>query len=111
MEDYYLTQVVEELTRGDVLLELVLTNKGELVGNVKSALSFGCNDPEIVKFGILHGRNRTIRFATPYFRKANSDLFKDLLGDIPMCKSTEYGGPRELVDIQEPLLSSRLVDP
>lgn len=70
-------------------MELVLTDKEVLVGNVKSAGSLLCNNSEIEKFRILHGRNRA------------------------MCKTTgKYGGPIKLVDIQVPLLlSSRLVDP
>jgi len=43
-----------------VLLDLVLTNKKELVGNMKAEGSLGCSDHEIVWFRILHGKNKAI---------------------------------------------------
>ena len=44
---------MEKLTRGDVLLDLTLANKEELIGNVKAGGSLGCSDHEKVAFRIL----------------------------------------------------------
>lgn len=44
---------MEKLTSRDVLLDLTLANKKELVGNVKVGGSLGCSDPEMVAFRIL----------------------------------------------------------
>ncbi|GAB0179869.1 mitochondrial enolase superfamily member 1 [Grus japonensis] len=76
--------------RSGVLLDLVLTNKEGLVGDVKAGGSLGCSDHEMVEFRILHGRSRAInRIITLDFRRTNFDLFKDLLGRIP------WVGPQE----------------
>ncbi|GAB0209089.1 hypothetical protein GRJ2_003374600 [Grus japonensis] len=89
-DDNFLTQVVEEPTRRGVLLDLVLTNKEGLVGDVKVGGSLGCNDHEMVEFRILRGRSRTMsRITTLDFRRANFGLFKALLGKIPWVKTLE----------------------
>ena len=44
VEDNFLMQVVEELTRGGVLLDLILTNKEGLVKEIKVGGSLGCSD-------------------------------------------------------------------
>lgn len=44
---------MEKLTSRDVLLDLTLANKKELVGNVKVGGSLSCSDPEMVAFRIL----------------------------------------------------------
>ena len=48
-----MTQVVEEPMRRGVLLDLVLTNKEGLVGDVKAGGSLDCSDHEVVEFRIL----------------------------------------------------------
>lgn len=58
-----------------MLLDLVLTNKKELVGNMKAEGSLGCSDHEIAEFRILLGRNKAIsRIAILDFRKACESL-------------------------------------
>ena len=54
----FLTQLIEELTRGASLLDLVCTNKGELVRDVKAGDSFACGDHGMVEFRILRGGNK-----------------------------------------------------
>ncbi|GAB0179469.1 hypothetical protein GRJ2_000412200 [Grus japonensis] len=56
IDDNFLTQVVEEPTRRGVLLDLVLTKKGGLVGDVKVGGSLDCSDHEMVEFRILAGQ-------------------------------------------------------
>lgn len=48
-ETNFLMQVVKELTRRDVILDLVLTNKEGLIGNPKAGGSLGCGDHVIVE--------------------------------------------------------------
>lgn len=77
-------QMVKESTRRDVLLDLVLKNNKGLAGNVEAGDSLECSNLEIVEFRILHRKNKTVsKIATLEFRKANSNLFKDLPGGIP----------------------------
>ena len=40
------------------LLDLILTNTEELLGNVRVRDSLGCSDHEMVEFRILKGQNR-----------------------------------------------------
>lgn len=52
--------------------------------DVKVGGSLGCNDHEIAKFKILCGRNKAIsRTVNLVSRRADLDLFKDLLRGIP----------------------------
>ncbi|PKU39926.1 zinc finger swim domain-containing protein 6- hypothetical protein [Limosa lapponica baueri] len=50
--------VVEDPMRRGVLLDLGLTNKEGLIGDVKVGGSLGCSDHEVVEFRILHRRSR-----------------------------------------------------
>ena len=45
-EDNFLTQLVSELTREGALLDLLLVNREELVGEVKVGGPLGCSDHE-----------------------------------------------------------------
>ncbi|GAB0183301.1 hypothetical protein GRJ2_000795400 [Grus japonensis] len=53
IDDNLLLRVIEEPTRRGVVLDLVLTNKEWLVGNVKLKGSLGCSVHEMVEFKIL----------------------------------------------------------
>ncbi|GAB0206692.1 hypothetical protein GRJ2_003134800 [Grus japonensis] len=53
VDDNFLLQVTEEPMRRDAMLDLVLTNKEGLVGDVKLKGSLGCRDHEMVEFKIL----------------------------------------------------------
>ena len=48
IEDNFLVQVMESLTRGEALLDLLLTNAEELIGEVKIGGSLGCSDHGIL---------------------------------------------------------------
>jgi len=79
-----------------VLLDHVLTNEQELVDHVKAGGSLGCSDHEMVEFRILRGGSRAIsRITTLDFRRANFELFKDLLGEIPWVRALEGKGVQE----------------
>jgi len=53
IDDNFLLQVTEEPTRRGVMLDLVVTNKEGLVGNVKLKGSLGCSDRKMVESGSL----------------------------------------------------------
>ena len=79
-----------------MLLDLVLTNKEGLVGDVKFGGSLGCSSHEMVEFRILYGRSKaTSRITTLDFRRANFNLFKDLPGGIPWASILEGKGTQE----------------
>mgnify|MGYP001856926604 FL=1 len=54
----FLMQVLEELTRGGVLLGLVLTSKYGLVRETKVRGSLVCSHQEMVEFRIVSGRSK-----------------------------------------------------
>lgn len=90
IDDNYFIQVPEELMRRGVLSDLVLINKDGLVGHVMAGSSLGWRDHETVAFNILRRRRKAIyRIASLNFRRANSDLFKDLPGGIPWAGALE----------------------
>jgi len=95
VEDYFLLQVIEEPARRGAMLDLVLTNKEGLVGNVKVKGSLGCSDHELMAFKILRAA-RCVRskLATLDFRRAHFGLLRDLLGRIPWDKALEGRGPK-----------------
>ncbi|GAB0183494.1 hypothetical protein GRJ2_000814700 [Grus japonensis] len=95
-DDNFLAQVVEEPTRRGVLLDLVLTNKEGLDGDVKLGGSLGCSDHEMMEFRILHERSRaTSQITTLGFRSTNFGLCKNLLGSMPWVRALEGGGVQE----------------
>lgn len=68
-------QVITELTRGDALLDLIFTNKENLLGDKKVRGYLSCNTHEIVEFRILQGGNKVnSRSATLDFGKADLSL-------------------------------------
>ncbi|GAB0209831.1 hypothetical protein GRJ2_003448800 [Grus japonensis] len=81
VDDNFVLQVTEEPTRRGAMLDLVLTNKEGLVGDVKLKGSLGCSDHEMVEFRILRAARRACsKLTTLDFRRADFGLFRDLLG-------------------------------
>ncbi|GAB0180275.1 hypothetical protein GRJ2_000492800 [Grus japonensis] len=84
VDDNFLLQVIEEPTRRGAMLDLILTNKEGLVGDVKLKGSLGCSNHEMVEFRILRAVRRAhSKLTTLDFRRADFGLFRDLLGRIP----------------------------
>ncbi|KAJ7402270.1 rna-directed dna polymerase from mobile element jockey-like [Pitangus sulphuratus] len=74
IDDDLLSQVVEDHTRNGVLLDLMLTNRESLTGDVKTAGNLGCSDHEIVEFSTGVSRDET--------RKAKVHLKLNLSKDV-----------------------------
>ncbi|PKU33357.1 hypothetical protein llap_16338 [Limosa lapponica baueri] len=75
------------------MLDLVLTNKEGLVGNVKLKGSLGCSDHETVEFKILRAARRVCnKLITQDFRRADFGLLRDLLGRVIWEKALEGRG-------------------
>lgn len=57
IEDSFLVQAMESLTRGEALLDLVLTNMEELIGEGKMGVgcNLGCSERALAEFPILRG--------------------------------------------------------
>lgn len=68
--DNFLTQVIEESTRRGAMLDLVLTNKKELVGN--AALQGTANDDKMVETKILRAVRRACsKITAPDIRRGD----------------------------------------
>ena len=50
IKDNFLGQVIDSPTRGDVLLDLLVINASELMGDIKIGGSLGCSDHALVEF-------------------------------------------------------------
>ncbi|GAB0190818.1 nucleoside diphosphate kinase 6 [Grus japonensis] len=75
------SEVIEESMRRGGMLDLILTNKEGLVGNVKLKGSLGCSEHEMVEFKILRAARRAhSKLSTLDFRRADFGIFRDLLG-------------------------------
>ena len=86
---------IEAMRRG-ALLDLILTNKEGLVGDVKVKGSLGCSDHEMVEFRILRaGRRLKSKLTALDFRRADSGLFRDLLGRAPWDQALEGRGAQK----------------
>ncbi|GAB0205107.1 hypothetical protein GRJ2_002976300 [Grus japonensis] len=76
--------------RRGAMLDLVLTNKEGLVGDVKVKGSLGCSDHEMVEVEILRAARRVhSKLTTLDFRRAQFGLYRDLLGKVPWDKALE----------------------
>ncbi|PKU48058.1 dtw domain-containing protein 2 [Limosa lapponica baueri] len=105
INDNFLLQVTEEPTRSHAMLDLVLTNKEGLVGNVELKGSLGCSDHKMMKFKILRAERRMHgKLTTLDFRRADFGLSRDLLGRVLWDKALE--GRRAQERIQGSLPSS-----
>ncbi|PKU34443.1 glycerol kinase [Limosa lapponica baueri] len=93
VDDNFLLQTVEEPTRIGAILDLVLTKKEGLVGNVGLKDSLGCSDYEMVEFKILRAaRSVHSKLTTLDFRRADFGLLRDILGRITWEKALKGRG-------------------
>ncbi|GAB0204051.1 hypothetical protein GRJ2_002870700 [Grus japonensis] len=75
--------MIDSLTR-EALLDLLLTNTDELIREVKIGGSLGCSDHALVEFTILRDMGQVkSRVRTLNFRRANIQLFKELVDETP----------------------------
>ena len=76
--DNFLVQVIDGPTRGEALLDLVLTNAEESIRDVKIGGSLGCSDHALVEFvilknaGLAKSRARTLCFRRANFRRSRN---------------------------------------
>ncbi|PKU41096.1 rna-directed dna polymerase from mobile element jockey-like [Limosa lapponica baueri] len=78
------------------MLDLVLTDKEGLVGNVKLKGSLGCSDREMVEFTILRAARRVCKKLTTLdFGRPDFGLWRDLIGRVPCEKVQEGRGAQD----------------
>lgn len=86
VDDNSLTQVTEEPITEDALLDLIYTNKEELISKTKVRGSIASSDLEMVEIRILRERNKKKKkrnkITTLDLRRAELGLLRQLLGRI-----------------------------
>ncbi|PKU34424.1 nedd4-binding protein 2-like 2 [Limosa lapponica baueri] len=84
MEDNFLSQVIDSLTRGNVILDLMVTKASKLISDITIGGSLGCSDHALMEFAVLRdmGQARS-KVRTLNFRKASFQLFKVLVNGTP----------------------------
>jgi len=90
IDENFLLQVTEQPTRRGAMLDLALTSKEGLVGNMRLKGILGCSDHKMVEFKILKAARRArSKLTTLDFRRADFGLFRDLLCRVPWDKALE----------------------
>ncbi|XP_008941201.1 PREDICTED: probable leucine carboxyl methyltransferase 1, partial [Merops nubicus] len=90
----FLLQAIEEPVRKGAMLDLVLTNREGLVGDVKLMGNLGCSDHEVVEFKILRSSKKgaLLKLETLDFRRAVFALFRNLVVLFDIFVSDMEGG-------------------
>lgn len=79
MKTIFLMQMTDEPTRGDVLLDLLLTNKEKLLSDVIVKGRLGCSDKKMVELKILtEMKKRKRRITALDLRRTDFSLFRYL---------------------------------
>ncbi|GAB0189143.1 hypothetical protein GRJ2_001380200 [Grus japonensis] len=84
VEDNFLTQLVSECTRGGVSIDLLLTNRERLLGDVVVGGCLGLSDHEMIRF-LIHGKVRRgiSKTTTMDFQRADFGLLRTLVERVP----------------------------
>ncbi|KAK4816578.1 hypothetical protein QYF61_017968 [Mycteria americana] len=61
IEDNFLAQVIDTPSRGDAILDLMVTNACDLISDVKIGGSLGCSDHALVEFTVLRDMGQSKR--------------------------------------------------
>ena len=90
MEDNFLLQLVREPTSGGFPLDLLFTNREDLVGDVEVRSCLGQPDHKIVEFLILGGTRRVgSKTATLDFQSTDFELLHNTDSEGPLEFSAE----------------------
>ena len=81
--DSYLTQLVEDPTRGDNILDLVFTSDDNLVENLAVGEHFGDSDHNIIRFDIItSSKIKENNVFIPNFNRANFEEIRNKLREV-----------------------------
>jgi len=96
IEDNFLNQVIDTATRGNAILDLMLTNASDLIGDIKTGDSLGCSDHALVGFRVLRDMEKARSIVrTINIRKANFRLFKELVCRTPWENALRDNGAEQ----------------
>jgi len=76
--------VIDNASRGDAILDLLVTNASELIGDRRIGGSLSCRDYALVEFRVVKDEGQAkSKVRTLNFRKANFQRFKELGNRTP----------------------------
>lgn len=79
-----MSQIIDSATRGDEILDLMVTDTSEVIRDIKIGGNLGCSHHALVEFSILRDMGLVkSNIRTCNFRKANLQLFKELVKRTP----------------------------
>lgn len=84
IDDNFLPHVTEQPVRRGIMVNLLLTNEEELMGNVKFKVCLSSSNHKMVKFEFLRAvRGAHSKLTDLHFRRTDFVFFRDLLGRVP----------------------------
>ena len=84
IEDKFLGQVIDGPTRGGTTMDVLLTSVNELIDDIRIGGCLGCSDHAVVEFTLQRDMRQVKSKARKLnFRKANFQLFKELIKKTP----------------------------
>jgi len=100
IKDNFLSQVIDIPTQVDAILDLMVTNASDLISDIKTGDSLGCSDHALVEFTVLRDMGKVTSIVrTLNFRKANFQLFKELVSRTPLGNGPKGQGSRTELEI------------
>ncbi|GAB0190175.1 mitochondrial enolase superfamily member 1 [Grus japonensis] len=110
IDDNFLIQVVDDPTRREVLLDLVLMNKEGPVGDMNAGGSLGCSDHEMVEFRILHGRSRAGDLVTQDMEEAEvlNDFFDSVFTGKCLSHTAQVAEGRDWENAEPPTVGDQV---
>ncbi len=92
LQNNFLKHVVTEPTRGENILDLVLTNNENMISEVDVGSQLGCRDHRVIRFNLEWEVNRESNLTlVPDFRRANYEGLRGHLEEVNL-ESLGLGG-------------------
>ena len=91
VNDYFLTQWVKEPTRGENILDLVLTTGDDIISDLRVGEELGSSDHKMIRFGLkipdaATGADRPTKLD---FRRADFSGFRSALNDLQIDEAAD----------------------
>ena len=83
IQDNFLSQVIDGLTRGYAVLDLLLTHINEPIGDIRIGGCLGCSNHAMVEFTLRRALRQVKSNRKLNFRTANFQLFRELIKKTP----------------------------
>jgi len=79
-----LSLVIDSLTRGDAVLDLMVTNASEVISDIKIGGSMGYSDHAVVEFTVLRDMGKARSIVKILSFRTNFQVFRELVSRTPL---------------------------